>query len=316
MMKCCLPVAQQLRQGAGGHPTPFDEIRAASALLLWGLLATNRLGTCRDLSAAARRFWGPVLHTAAMPLEENEQPFYSGSALTADSSHRDAAKTGSPEAPGAQPNALDGFGHSLFERTWGATDAGTLTCLLEDLPAPLRTDALVAELALDWLLWDEPWLRHRPAARWLARSTTMKNQPRVQRTYESILSSRVGVWHLEDAVPNHGFQLRDRLTGDRTFVNTPSDPWPDANQRLLVARIYPFNEWRLIGGRCLLLDPVAADRLLTTLEQRRVATKAPTSTDPRWRPWLKAALLPAVAGECFRGKLATPPAGRYHGARC
>jgi len=60
---CCLPIAEHLRRGSSGNPTPFDEIRASSSLLLWSLLATELPSTSviRALSRAAHRFWGPIV---------------------------------------------------------------------------------------------------------------------------------------------------------------------------------------------------------------------------------------------------------------
>jgi len=294
---CCLPLAHKLRQGTGVRPSPFDEIRASSALLLWGLLSTERHTTpiTQSLSRQAHRFWGAILTAALAPA--------------------------SPEritecVPIAGNDATANYGTRMFERTWGSTDAETRTWLWSTLPAFARAEPLLGEMALDWLLWDQPWLRRRPAAHWTAHRESLSRRPRVQRTYQAILRSQLGLWRLEEAVPHHGFRLLDRLTGDRTLLHTDSDPWPEANERLLLARVYSFGRWRLLAGRCLLLDPIAVQRLLAAIEARAAATSAPSPHDPHWRAWLKAELIPLAAGQWLATRLAPPPPARYHGTHC
>lgn len=296
LVDCCLPVARQLRRGSGEHPQPFDEIRATSTLLLWGLMAREPSGSrlVAALSLAARRFWGPVL---------------------ADTFRRD--RPDPPLAPAASASTGDPeYGCRLFERTWGAADAACRTWLHATLPAWVCADTVLAELALDWLLWDHPWMRGHPAAHWTAQSASMSGHARVQRTTDAILRSRLGLWRLEEAAPHRGFRLADRLTGERTLLHTASEPWPDADERLMLARIYSFGEWRLLAGRCLLLDPVAVDTLLTHLRGREIALGAPPRHDPRWRPWLKAELAPLVAAQWLANRLAPPSPDRYHGTYC
>jgi hypothetical protein len=296
LIECCLPVAQRLRRGPGDRPSPFDEIRATSSLLLWGLLAREQPSapTISSLSHAAHRFWGTVLAASLGNIRD---------ATLLDP----AGATGTSDAE---------YGRRLFERTWGATAAETRTWMLGALPSFVRGEPLLGELALDWLLWDQPWLHCKPGAYWTARSGPLTGRPRVRRTYEAILRSRVGLWRLKEAVPQRGFRLVDRLTGDRTWLHTPSDPWPDTDERLLLARVYTFGTWHLLAGRCLLLDPTAVDDLLTTLHSRATATGAPQPHDPRWRGWLKAELVPVVAAQWVAARLAPPPADRYHGTYC
>jgi hypothetical protein len=326
--KCCLPLAQRLR-AAGSHPgqpTPFDEIKASSALLLWGLLCREAGPAMRaSLSAAARRFWGTAI---APPLAEAlalaeamapasvatrkrsnvtneavprrrrsrppEQGFAGAAAPTLAGSDRAASADGSSRQPVGHlaREAEVAYGTGLFERTWGAVDPGTRTWMLESLPAPARADMIVAELALDWLLFDEPWLRGRPACDLLLKGESFAHSARIQATARGILGSRLGLWRLERALPRAGLLLRDRLTGVETLVNTPSGPWPDPHRHLL-ARVYRFGRWRLVGGRSLLLDPTAGAELLTAVHLRARAPGAPGPTDPRWRGWLKAQLVPA-----------------------
>ena len=76
---CCLPLAQRLRAGpqnhAGSTPTsPFDEIRASCALLLWGLLARRLPGLPlrKGLSGAAREFWGVALSGQPEPTPDGK----------------------------------------------------------------------------------------------------------------------------------------------------------------------------------------------------------------------------------------------------
>jgi len=297
LVSCCLPLAQKLRRAAGGRPSPFDEIRASSSLLLWGLLARERAPEqmIGSLSAAAHRFWGPALAAAL-------------------GDHRSTAL---PDSPCPDTTGNDAaYGEGLFERTWGATSAETRTWILGTLPSFVRTDPLLGEMALDWILWDQPWLRGKPGAYWTAHSTSLAGRPRVRSTYDTILRSRIGLWRLQETVPHQGFRLVDRLTGDRTLLHTDSDPWPDADERLLLARLYSFGNWRLLAGRCLLLDPVAVDRLLSALRTRAITTSAPSPTDPRWRGWLKAELIPLIAAQWLAARLAPPPPDRYHGTYC
>ena len=292
LAQCCLPVAHELRGARRQRPSPFDEVRAGSALLLWSLLAREAPSEAVGgaLSVAARRFWGPVLA---------------------------AALDGGSRAPllGA-PTTEDDYGARLFERLWAGSGAETYSWLLGSVPGFVRCDALLNELALDWLLWDEPWLRSRAAAHWTARTRAISDHRRVRTTYAAILRSRVSVYRLDDVVPGAGFRLVDRLTGGRSFLHTSSEPWPDADERLLFARIYRFGRWQLLGGRCLLLDPSAVDELLTALQSRRAATSAPAPTDPRWRGWLKSTLIPLVAGQWVGSRLVLPSPDRYHGADC
>lgn len=331
---CCLPLARRLRT-AGGHqqqPTPFDEIKASGALLLWGLFCRDAGPAMRaSLSAAARRFWGEASAAAlanavaaqasapSRPPTGAPRPSLLANAVAGYSSAASPPPAGGPRpsfltntatahgssAPRPQgtiateAEAEVAYGIGLFERTWGAVDPGTRTWMLESLPAPARADMIVAELALDWLLFDEPWLRGRPACEWLLKGAAFAGSARIQAAARGILGSRLGLWRLERARPRAGLLLRDRLTGVETFVNTPSEPWPDPHRHLL-ARVYRFGRWRLVGGRCLLLDPTAGAELLTALHLRSRVPGGPAPTDPRWRGWLKAQLVPAFVSLWLR----------------
>jgi hypothetical protein len=328
LAECCLPVAHRLRATGGQPPSPFDEIRAASALLLWSLLAAPGRATpaTRSLSRAARRFWGPLLaralgHAACfMPAATpSPAPRPRNGRVGAHDLSGCLVRPRSPAycpRPGAAAGGQAPQALQLFERTWGSVDPETRSWLLATLPPFARPDPLLAELSLDWLLWDAPWLRGRPGAHWTMRASALRRRPRVRDTYEAILRSRPGLWRLEEHLPQRGFRLVDRLTGDRTLLHTGSDPWPDAGERLLLARIYAFGDWRLLGGRCLLLDPMSVDRLLTALRTRADVLSAPPPRDPRWRAWLKAELVPLVAAEWLSSRLAPPPPDRYHGTYC
>ncbi len=311
LAECCLPVAQRLRRGAGGRPSPFDEIRATSALLLWGLLSREAPDSPvrAALSAAARRFWCSALSggpgDATTPVADADSPW-----RTPDLSGSDP----DPEQPLLDPEE-SAYGRGLFERIWCSADAETLTWLLGALPAFIRDDPVLGEIAIDWVLWDEPWLKQRPGGHWTAQSTGLSSRPRVRRTYEAILRSRIGLWRLEEHLPGRGFRLADRLTGDRTLLTTNSDPWPDSDERLLLARIYSFGPWRLIAGRSLLLLPEAVDCLLVDLNARAVATSAPPPSDPQWKAWLGPQLIPLIARQ-WVARLAPPPPDRYHGTYC
>jgi hypothetical protein len=319
---CCLPVARRLRHGGGGRPTPFDEIRATCSLLLWGLLGgpQREVNVAAALSAASRRFWGPVLATglgerAARGVgAQRRRDDAPGAGRRSIEGGRPGIRVAPVRAPAAAGEAR--HGNRLFERTWGATDAASHTWLYASLPAFARADPVLGELALDWLLWDQPWLRGRPAAHWTARNAALGGRARIQRATEAILASRLGLWRLVEAVPRRGFHLVDRITGERTLLHTPSDPWPDADERFLVGRIYTFADWRLLAGRCLLLDGSAAGSLLDALEARAIASRAPAPRDPRWRAWLKAELAPILAAQWLSARLAPPPADRYHGTYC
>jgi len=305
--ECCLPVAQRLRSGPAQHtgpgaqPTPFDEIRASCALLLWSLLTQEIPGLAlrQSLSSAAREFWGVAL---------SESP--SGTSC------EDPAGLAAPLAAGPDvPHADTAYADALFERTWGAVDAGTLTWVLGTLPAYARADPLVAELALDWLLWDKAWLRGHPACSWLLQTPSFAGRARAQKTGEALLRSRVGLWRLEEALPGRGFLLADRLSGAQTPLHTTSDPWPDP-ERLLLARVYSFGRWRLLAGRCLLLDPEEASELILALRHRARAVGAPDRDDPRWLGWLKAEMIPMAINRWLGSRLALPCPGRYHGTHC
>ncbi len=303
LVECCLPVAQRLRRGAGGRPSPFDEIRATSALMLWGLLSREEPGSAvlSALSAAAQRFWCSVLSAAsggATPL-----------GASGDSPWRAPGLSGlTPDTLGPPVLEQDlAYGRCLFERVWAAADAETVTWLLAALPQYVRDDPVLGELALDWLLWDEPWLRGAPAASWTARSDALAARPRLRHTYASILDSRVGLWRLEEHLPGRAFRLVDRLTGDRTTVHTSSPPWPEPEERALLARTYSFGRWRLLGGRCLLLAPDAVDCLLADLAERAASSSAPKPADPRWRGWLAPQLLPLTARHWAARRLPAMP---------
>lgn len=95
-----------------------------------------------------------------------------------------------------------------------------------------------------------------------------------------------------------------------------SEPWPDANDRLLLGRVYAFGTWRLLAGRCLLLDPMAVDDLLTALLARAKALDGPDPRDPRWHGWLKAEIVPLVAGQWVASRLSPPRPDQYHGTYC
>jgi len=300
MIECCLSVAQRLRCSCGQPPSPFDEIRASSALLLWSLLAApgRNTPTTRSLSRAAQRFWGVVLARV-----------FDGTSGVASARRpwRHVAST---------RDQRTAYALRLFNRTWGPVDGGTRSWLLGSLPPFARPDAVLGELSLDWLLWDAPWLKGHPGAHWAVRASRLLDQPRVRAAHEAILRSRLGLWRIEEQRPGRGFLLCDRLTGERTPLHTDSDPWPDAAERLLLARVYAFGDWRLVGGRSLLLDATAVDRLLTALQTRAAALAAPAPGDPRWRAWLKAELAPVVAAEWLASRLAPLPPDRYHGTYC
>lgn len=327
LAECCLPIAEHLRRGSSGNPTPFDEIRASSSLLLWSLLATERPTTAvmRALSHAAHRFWGPILAGHYGPIgigEQDDRPEAPQSTHDVwrlarghegDDNPFDAL-TGTAHT--AEEDDDDQYGARLFDRIWGVIDPATLTWLRSSLPAYVLTDPVLGEIALDWLLWDAPWLRQRPAAHWAARTGALSRRNRVRRTTDAIIGSRVGLWRLDETVPPHGFRLTDHFTGDRTFLNTTSTPWPQPDERLLLARIYDFGDWHLLGGRCLLMEKEAVEDLLHDLATRARAVHAPTPRDPRWRAWLKAELLPLAAAQWCTARLAPDPPARYHGTYC
>lgn len=306
--RCCLPIAQRLRTGTDPHlqPSPYDEIRASCALLLWSMLHQNVPSATvrRQLSAAARGFWGVAL-TATSAIDPFADAAYPG--------HRAPVELPSTHDLG-DPDNLAGYAQenryamSLFERTWAALDSETRSWLLGSLPAVVRLDPAIGEMALDWLLWDGPWLRGAPAAGWLLESSSFLARTRIQRTGQAILRSSIGLWHLDEAIPQRGFMLHDRLSGARRLLHTASDPWPDADERLLLARLYRFGSWNLIGGRCLLLDQVAATEIVAALARRTSALDGPSATDPDWPTWLKAQMIP-VAVNCWLGHRLALPTG-------
>jgi len=315
--RCCYPVALRLRGGQGGRrlpASPFDEIRASAALMLWGLIAGAEAGTSPDtgdvrvgLSSAARRFWGMV--------------------------------AGEPSLAGAAPpDSGSAYGAALFERTWHSLDEGTRTWLLETLPPGLRYDAVVGELALDWLLWDAPWLGGEPAAAWFLRTHGVTSGQRVRDVIRSLLRSRPGLYRLEnppgpdlpgpaddptgDIPRNRGdgpaahpsLLLDDLLGGASIRVHTPTPPWPDP-ERCLLVRTYRFGSWRLAAGEGLLLSSDTVTALLDRLERDRHRQDVPGWPDPRRERWLAGRLLPLAATVWTAARNSPPlvpsPDGRY-----
>lgn len=351
--RCCYPVALRLRAGNAGRrlpASPFDEVRASSALMLWGLTAAaddptspQAAGVREGLSSAARRFWGAI---AGEP-----------SLMTA-----------------APPDSGSAYGAALFERTWAPTDDGTRTWLLETLPPGLRYDAVVGELALDWLLWDAPWLRGEPAAAWFLQTQDDSTGARVRAVIRSLLRSRPGLYRLADPAeaarietpgatavdpagetdtgtslesardsgndghdvpgldssagvpdgpttlapvgsPDHpGLYLVDLLGGPPVRVDTPTPAWPHP-ERCLLVRTYRFGSWRLAAGEGLLLSAETVTRLLERIELDRRNQGVPGWPDPRRDRWLAGRLLPLAASLWSNARnsatVAPPPAGRY-----
>ena len=306
--RCCLPVAQHLRTGSDpqAQPSPYDEIRASCALLLWGMLHQKvpSVTVQRQLSAAARRFWGVAL-SATSVIDPFADAAYPG--CQAPVALPSAHDVGDPENLAGEARESH-YAMSLFERTWAALDPETRSWLLGTLPAFVRLDPIIGEMALDWLLWDGPWLRGAPAAQWLLESSSFLVPTRIQRTGQAILHSHIGLWHLEEAIPRRGFVLHDRLSGARRLLHTASDPWPDSHERLLLARLYRFGGWNLIGGRCLLLDQVAVTEIIEALARRTTALDGPSPTDPDWPALLKAQMIP-IALNCWLGHRLALPAG-------
>lgn len=304
--RCCYPVALRLRAGRGGErlpASPFDELRASAALMLWGLTAGTAGGTDqgatseaavvrRGLSSAARRFWGAAASEPSLPTA-------------------------------APPDSGSAYGAALFRRTWPATDDGTRTWLLGTLPPGLRYDAVLGELALDWLLWDAPWLQGQPAAAWFLR-TYRSTTRRIRTLIGSLLRSRPGLYRLADSGEPSvtrpdppvagGLELVDLLGGPAVRVDTPTPAWPDPERRLLV-RTYRFGNWRLAAGEGLLLSPETAGELVERLERDRRNQDVPGWPDPRRDHWLAGRLLPLAAALWTAARtsptVAPPTDGRY-----
>lgn len=265
--ECCLPLAIQVRNGhdAGLRSwSPVAELRASTALLLWGLLShrSDDEALLAAHSRAARIFWGTVLQA---------NPIWAA-ACSADGD----------------------YGRELFERLWGKTALATRTWLLGALPPAFRTDSVLGNLALDWLLWDAPWLRGQPAAHWLRRSSFLGRGTQCRRVLASLLKSRAGLYELEHALPGIGLELRDLATGSATIVNTPTPPW-ERTERVLALRIFRVGTWRIAFGDGLLLPRQTAECVLDSLEVLRSARGAPARPSPGWQRWSKAWLLPLLA---------------------
>ena len=294
--ECCLPLAVQLRDGPHGGPdggpfggrrarSPVGELRASVALLLWGLLS-HRSGNAELRAAhsmAARVFWGTVMH--ANPI------WAAGTTLNGN------------------------YGRELFERLWGRVEPETRTWMLATLPPAFRGDSNLGTLALDWLLWDAPWLGGHPAGRWLGQSSFLGRREHSRRVLDSLLRSRVGLYGLERAIPGTGLRLRDMVTGSTTLVHTPTPPW-DHQDRVLALRVFHLGNWRIAAGDGLLLPPATAEEVLQSLETLRDAQRAPAWPAPGWQSWSKAWLLPLLARHLTQHRtsqwVAHPTPDRYH----
>ncbi|MFQ5743829.1 MAG: hypothetical protein ACE5HV_09610 [Acidobacteriota bacterium] len=308
-------------------------MRASASLLLWGLLCRQPVDPVLrlTLSCAARKFWGTVLYA---PVAGSG---HKAAGVSDPYGHRNDAGNGNAgrhRPPGhLRPPALPDpagvemdprYGAALFERLWSSVDAATMAWLLETLPPAGRHDPLLGEMALDWLLWDAPWLKGRPAVAWLLRGSPFFSKPRCRRTARSILRSRVGLYTLHGVVAGKGLELCDLLTGSRALVRTPTPAWPDAGKRLLV-RFYRFGPWQLAGGEGLLLPARPTRSLIGSVHSLASTARAPAWPDPRWRHWLKCWIAPLAARHWLRlhtalpraatglDRLAQPHPGRYHG---
>lgn len=300
--RCCYPVALRLRSGRADRrlpPSPFDQLRASGALMLWGLTAGPMAETTRptarvrrSLSSAARRFWGTI---ASLPSVATTAP----------------------------PDAGSPYGAALFDRTWCGADEGTRTWLLSTLPPGLRHDPVVGELAVDWLLWDAPWLAGEPAATWFLHTRRSTTGPRTLGVIRSLLRSRPGLYRLAGSDPPPSplpqrpvLELADLLGGPCVRVDTPTPAWPDPERSLLV-RTYRFRSWRLAAGEGLLLAPETASRLLDDLERDRRHQGVPGWPDPRRERWLKGRLLPLAAAVWCSARASSgvvrDTSGRYDG---
>jgi hypothetical protein len=234
-------------------------------------------------STAARVFWGTVMHA---------NPVW---------------------APGT---SLDGtYGRELFERLWGRVEPATRTWMLAALPPAFRGDRVLGTLALDWLLWDAPWLGGHSAGRWLGQSSFLGRGERSRRVLDSLLRSRVGIYGFERAIPGRGLKLRDMVTGSTTLVHTPSPPW-DHRDRVLALRVFRLGNWRIAAGDGLLLPQTTAEEVLQSLETLRDAQRAPAWPTPGWQSWSKAWLLPLLARHLTQHRtsqwVAHPAPDRYH----
>ncbi len=294
--ECCLPLAVQLRDGLtshhsrgpfGGHQaaSPVSELRASVALLLWGLLShrSGNAGLRAAHSTAARLFWGTVMHA---------NPVWAAGTI------------------------LDGnYGRELFERLWGKVEPATRTWMLAALPPAFRGDRILGTLALDWLLWDAPWLGGHPAGRWLGQRSFLGSGEHSRRVLDSLLRSRVGLYALDRAVPGRGLRLRDTVTGSTTLVHTPTPPW-NHQDRILALRVFHLGTWRIAAGDGLLLPPATVEEVLHSLETLREAMRAPTWPAPGWQCWSKAWLLPLLARHVTQHRtkrwVAHPTPDRYH----
>jgi hypothetical protein len=208
-----------------------------------------------------------------------------------------------------------GYGRELFERVWGKVDPGTRTWMLSAIPPAFRASGLLNTLALDWLLWDAPWLRGHPAGQWLRQSSFLGRGEQLRRVISSLLGSRVGLYRFDRALPGRGLELRDMATGCRTLVNTPTPPWGHTD-RILALRILPLGNWQIAAGEGLLLPNTIAEEILESLEAVRVIHNAPAWPSPGWRSWSGAWLLPLIARHVTQQRMnrrvahSTPD--RYH----
>ncbi len=290
--ECCLPLAVQLKEGPRAGPfggrqrgSPVGELRASAALLLWGLLSHRSANA--ELRAAhsmaARVFWGTVMH--ANPI------WAAGTTLNGN------------------------YGRELFERLWGRVEPETRTWILATLPPAFRGDSNLGTLALDWLLWDAPWLGGYPAGRWLGQSSFLGRREQSRRVLDSLLRSHVGLYEFERAIPGMGLELRDMVTGSTTLVNTPTPPW-NHQERILALRVFSLGHWRIASGDGLLLPPATAEEVLQSLETLRDAQRAPAWPAPGWQIWSKAWLLPLLARHLTQHRtsqwVARPTQDRYH----
>ena len=280
------PTGSRTGPFGGRRPgSPVGELRASTALLLWGLLS-HRSGEERLRSAhslAARVFWGTIMHV---------NPIWA--------------------AGGA---ADGGYGRELFERLWGKVEPSTRTWMLGALPPAFRADSTLGTLGLDWLLWDAPWLGGHPAGRWLGQSSFLGRGEHSRRILTSLLESRVGLFQFEQSMPGIGLRLRDTVTGSVTVVNTPTPHW-NHQDRILALRVFQVGDWRIAAGDGLLLPSTTATEVLQSLETLRAAHRAPSWPAPGWSGWSKSWLLPLLARHLTQHRMsqwvAHPTQDRYH----
>ena len=200
---CCSVLIQGLQT--------VPPIRVWAALMMWWFpwLLDEPNGLRQQLSAAARAFW----HVVFYPFEDRQATVrsHSGSSPTPNDGCTDRRNIFPIPGNGfpASRHSANRLGDLLFHNLWRAVDQETQRSLLATLPIAARQPE-PGKLALDWLLWDHPWLGGQPVIPRLTPKLRFSTAARSQHSWpgrvsiDRVTRSRLrlrrlvrhrGVWH-------------------------------------------------------------------------------------------------------------------------